>query len=114
MDKNLIAPIQMYCFIRITVKLAKNGPSHVRSLSEGSKQQLVNGETSRKGVPGVARRENTFRDNDSIRSQPQLRAGGEGPSSGASCRSEGTVNKAHRLVLQPAVVCLRPPRMKKS
>lgn len=44
----------------------------------------------------------------------KLRAGREGPSSGASCRREGTVNKAHRLVLQPAVVCLRPPRMKKS
>lgn len=113
MDKNLIVPIQTYCFIRITVKLAKNAPSHVRLLSEGSKQPLVKGETSRKGVPGVARRENTFRDN-SIRSQPQLRAGREGPSSGAGCCSEGTVNKGHRLVLQPAVVCLRPPRMKKS
>lgn len=112
MDKNLIVPIQTYCFIRITVKLAKNAPSHVRSLREGSKQQLVNDETSRKRVPGVARRENRFRDNDSIRSQPQLRAGRE--SSGASCRSEGTVNKAHWLVLQPAVVCLGPPRMKKS
>lgn len=39
---------------------------------------------------------------------------GEGQSIRASCRSEGTVNKPHRQVLQPPVVCLRPPTLKRG
>lgn len=102
MDKNLIGPIQTFYFMRIYSKSGQKCtvPCEVIKLRE-QRRDVQEG----RSLAG---------DSASIRSRPLFRAAREGPSAGARCRSEGTDNKAHRLVLQPAVLCLRPPRLKKS
>lgn len=87
--------------------------------SEESKWQLDKGKTSSqiKSWTGETEKGNNQRHRESIwrwASQTRHSPAREGQSIRASCLSEGTVNKPHRQVLQPPVMCLRPPRLKRG